>query len=356
MVIESLVFGLLAALGWGASDFVAALITRRIGGLPTVFWVHVGSVALSSAYLPFASGLGGVSPTQWAEMAGISVLAFGTYIFFYRALQLGPIAIVTPIIGANAVVVILLAVALAGERLSGLQFAAMAAVVGGVALTSVDLRNLRSSRELIGRGVLFGIVAMLCLGSWQYLVGLASRSLGWFLPIYLTRMMTLGMVAPALAVTRTAPWRALGPKLLAGALFVAALETLGLFAFARGSEVGVISIVAASATVYPVPADAGRAGAVPRANRAQPVGRPRGSHGRPDSAGGERPIMCAWTVGVNAALAIALGSCLVYSQSAHIQAEQLHDWLEFKLSTSRDRSGVAARHPSSGGAQLYNRR
>ena len=252
MVIESLAFGLLAALGWGASDFAAALITRRIGGLPTVFWVHVGSVALSSAYLPFAGDAGGVSATQWAAMAGISALAFGTYIFFYRSLQLGPIAIVTPIIGANAVVVILLAVALTGERLSGLQLAAMPAVIGGVALVSVDLRNLRSSRELVGQGVLFGIVAMLCLGSWQYLIGLASRQLGWFLPIYLTRIMTLALVAPALVVTRTRPWRSLNLKLLAGALFVAALETLGLFAFARGAEVGVISIVAASATIYPV--------------------------------------------------------------------------------------------------------
>ena len=252
MVIESLAFGLLAALGWGASDFAAALITRRIGGLPTVFWVHVGSVVLSTAYLPFAGDIGSISATQWTEMAGISVLAFGTYIFFYRALQIGPIAIVTPIIGANAVVVILLAVALTGERLSGLQLAAMPAVIGGVALVSVDLRNLRSSRELVGQGVLFGIVAMVCLGSWQYLVGLASRELGWFLPVYLTRIMTLTLVAPALVVTRRAPWRSLGPKLLAGAVFVAALETLGLFAFARGAEVGVISIVAASATIYPV--------------------------------------------------------------------------------------------------------
>ena len=251
MVIESLAFGLLAALGWGASDFAAALITRRIGGLPTVSWVHVGSVVLASAYLPFAAGIGGVSAAQWAEMAGISVLAFGTYIFFYRSLQLGPIAIVTPIIGANAVVVILLAVALAGERLNGLQLAAMPAVIGGVALVSVDLRNLKSDRGIIGQGVLFGIVAMICLGSWQYLISLASRELGWFLPIYLTRIMTLVLVAPALVVTRTPPWRSLSPRLLAGALFIAALETLGLFAFARGAEVGVISIVAASATIYP---------------------------------------------------------------------------------------------------------
>ena len=252
MVIESLAFGLLAAIGWGASDFAAALVTKRIGGLRTVFWVHAGSVVLSSAYLLVANDLGEVGAGQWAEMAAISALAFGTYIFFYRALQIGPIAIVTPIIGANAVVVILLAVALSGERLSTIQLAAMPAVIGGVALVSVDLRNLKSKRGLVGQGVLFAIVTMFCLGSWQYLISLASRELGWFLPVFLTRMLTLAMVAPALAVMRTAPWRTLSPILLAGAVFVALLETLGLFAFARGAEVGVISIVAAAATIYPV--------------------------------------------------------------------------------------------------------
>ena len=252
MVVESLAFGLLAAIGWGASDFAAALVTKRIGGLRTVFWVHVGSVALSSAYLLVANDLGEVGGSQWAEMAAISALAFGTYIFFYRALQIGPIAIVTPIIGANAVVVILLAVALSGERLNTIQLAAMPAVIGGVALVSVDLRNLKSKRGLVGQGVLFAIVTMFCLGSWQYLISLASRELGWFLPVFLTRMLTLAMVAPALAVTRTAPWRTLSLTLLAGAVFVALLETLGLFAFARGAEVGVISIVAAAATIYPV--------------------------------------------------------------------------------------------------------
>ena len=214
--------------------------------------MHVGSVALSSAYLLVANDLGEVGAGQWAEMAAISALAFGTYIFFYRALQIGPIAIVTPVIGANAVVVILLAVALSGERLSTIQLAAMPAVIGGVALVSVDLRNLKSKRGLVGQGVLFAIVTMFCLGSWQYLISLASRELGWFLPVFLTRMLTLAMVAPALAVTRTAPWRTLSLTLLAGAVFVALLETLGLFAFARGAEVGVISIVAAAATIYPV--------------------------------------------------------------------------------------------------------
>ena len=252
MVAESLAFGLLAAIGWGASDFVAALVTKRIGGLSAVFWVHLSSVAMSSLYLFAANDVLTLGLAQWTGLLFISVLSFATYVFFYRALQIGPIAIVTPIIGANALVVILLAMAVSGERLNPMQLAAMPAVIGGVALVSVDLRNLKSGHRLMGQGALFGLTAMLCLGGWQYLVGLASRELGWFLPIYLTRILTLAMVAPALAAMRTAPWRSLTWPLFGGAALVALLETLGLFAFARGSEVGVISIVAAAATVYPV--------------------------------------------------------------------------------------------------------
>ena len=288
MVIESLAFGLLAALGWGASDFAAALVTKRIGGLRTVFWVHVGSVALSSAYLLIANDLGEVGASQWAEMAAISALAFGTYIFFYRALQIGPIAIVTPIIGANAVVVILLAVALSGERLNTIQLAAMPAVIGGVALVSVDLRNLKSRRGLVGQGVLFAIVTMFCLGSWQYLISLASRELGWFLPVFLTRMLTLAIVAPALAVTRTAPWRSLSLTLLAGAMFVALLETLGLVRVCTRRRSGCHLHRRRVSDDLPGAADTGRAGVLPREDRPKPVGGAGGGHGRTDAAGRER--------------------------------------------------------------------
>ena len=252
MVIESLAFGLLAAIGWGASDIVAALVTKRIGGLSAVFWVHLSSVAMSSLYLFAANDVLTLGLAQWTGMAFISALSFATYVTFYRALEIGPVAIVTPIIGANAVVVILLAVAVSGERLDAMQLAAMPAVIGGVALVSVDLRNLKSGNSLVGQGVLFGLIATLCLGGWQYLVALASRDLGWFLPVYLTRILTLAMVAPTLAAMRTSPWRSLTWPVFGAAALVALLETLGLFAFARGSEVGVISIVAAAATVYPV--------------------------------------------------------------------------------------------------------
>ena len=48
------------------------------------------------------------------------------------------------------------------------------------------------------------------------------------------------------------PWQQLTVPLALGVGAVGVLETASLLAFARGAEIGVISIVAAASTVYPV--------------------------------------------------------------------------------------------------------
>ena len=65
-------------------------------------------------------------------------------------------------------------------------------------------------------------------------------------------MLTLVILVPVLAVRRSWPWQRLTLPLALGVLAVGVLETASLLAFARGSEVGVISIVAAASTVYPL--------------------------------------------------------------------------------------------------------
>ena len=252
MVIESIVFGLLAAFGWGIADFIAALIAKRVGVLRTAFGVHLSSVSVTTIYLLLASSLSLLSTTQWIALAGLAALGFVTYLCFYKALQIGPIAIVSPIVGAYAMIVILLAVVVAGERLSGLQVIAASASIGGVVLTSLNLRNLKARQGLLGKGALYGLIAMLGLGLSQYFIGILSRDIGWFLPIYVSRLFTFAMLAPVLLIWRQLPWQRFTVILFFGVAFAGITEIAGLFAFSRGTEIGIISIVAAASTVYPV--------------------------------------------------------------------------------------------------------
>ena len=174
------------------------------------------------------------------------------YITFYKALQLGPVAIISPVVSAYAVVVILLAVLFLGERLSSVQVLAAAASVAGIMLASINPGALTRPREIISLGVVLGIVAMLCIGVWQFWISVLSREIGWFLPVYLGRVMTLALFVPLVAARKEWPWQRLTVPLVAGVAVIGLTETAGLFAFARGAEVGVISIVAAASITYPV--------------------------------------------------------------------------------------------------------
>ncbi|MCH8826319.1 MAG: DMT family transporter [Chloroflexi bacterium] len=252
VVLQSLLLGVLAALGWGIADFVAAVVSKRLGILRTIVGVHLVSIPVAAVYFFAVSDISIVSLTHWAVLLLISAVSFIVYIVFYKALQVGPVAVVSPIVSAYAVVVIVLAFIFTGERLSVMQGVAVSASVGGIVLASVSLRSGMRLREVVGLGALLGFVAMVGIGVWQFGVGILSRDIGWFLPIFLGRVITFGMFVPLVAVRREWPWQRLSAPLLVGVVVVGITETGGLFAFARGAEIGVISIVAAASITYPI--------------------------------------------------------------------------------------------------------
>ncbi len=252
MVIESVIFGLLAAVGWGIADFLTAAISKNLGILRTVVGVNIIAVGVTTAFLFLVSGPGPVSATQWATLSAMSALGFITYLGFYKALQIGPVALVSPIVAAYAVVVIILAVVFLGERLSSVQAVGATASIVGVVFASLNLQGLTRLKGIIGKGVLYGLGAMVGIGVWQYFIGVLSRDMGWFLPIYINRLIILAMLALVTGASKTWPWQRLSIPIVAGIVIVGLAETGGLFAFSRGAEIGVISIVAATSTIYPV--------------------------------------------------------------------------------------------------------
>ena len=251
MVFQSFLFGLFAAFSIGLADLLAAAISRKIGIYRVLLATHVVSVLLSTIYLPFALDFGGVSPGDWLDLFLISILIIVTLSALYKALQIGPVAVVSPIV-ATPLAAILLAVVVGGERLATGQVVGIVITASGAALTSMDIRELHSGRRLIGTGTLFALAAMLGGGIWVYRIGSLSQKLGWFLPVYLNRVMTLGLLAPIQIRGRMWKWQGLTIRLALGVVLLGVLETVALFAFARGAEIGAISIVAATFSVYPL--------------------------------------------------------------------------------------------------------
>ena len=252
MIVQSVLFGLAFAIGIGIADVISAGLTRTLGVLRTVFMLQLIGVAGMSVFALVTGQLESLEASDVILMAGLTVLVMFFYLGFYKALQLGPIALVGPIVAAHSAVVVVLAVVFLGERISQWQLVAIGAIVAGVAMASIDLNAIRSGRTMIGLGVVLAIVVSIAAGFWQFAIAAFSKEIGWFAPVFLTRLFMVGLLIPVVAIRRERPWRGLNRKLAIAIAAVAALETLSLLAFTRGSEIGIVSIVAAASTAYPV--------------------------------------------------------------------------------------------------------
>ena len=125
---------LAASFSWGSSNFIAGLESRRRSVWTVTAVSQIASVLSAGVLLLFAGGetLTAGNAT-WAVVAGVAG-ATGI-VAFYRALALGAMSVVSPIIAAQVVIPVAVGLAL-GERPGALASAGMLFAVGGVALVS----------------------------------------------------------------------------------------------------------------------------------------------------------------------------------------------------------------------------
>lgn len=257
-----MIYGLVAAFGWGLSDLWAAIAGRRMGSGRTVLVAQVAAAALVSLIVVFVrpdmSRLHTVIP--WLIPAAfIGAAAFAT---LYRGLQLGPIAVVSPVLASYAVVPVLLSVILLGESLGALGVAGVAVTISGAVLTSTDLRAdvraLRSPTRQRFPGLSWAIASTLLFGVATYVTGWASKEAGflptlWFGHVSMMAVFLIGgLVAWLRSSSRPSEAREPARRAIGLAIMVGVVELLGTIAYARGAEVGLVSIVTAASATYPL--------------------------------------------------------------------------------------------------------
>ena len=209
--------GLAAALSWGLADYFAAMSSRRTGALRVVLGFHLLATAILAVIL-FASGggLSGLTGGDLAWLAFVGVLGWLSYLAFYRALAIGPISIVSPIVSAYAAVTVICAVVISGERLSAGEALAIAIALLGVLLASSDLTQIRAIERVAALGIVLALATAVLIGAFVYGVSYFSDEYGWLVPI---------VVGVALMHERPTPTQWTGV-----ALVIAGLVLLGLVA------------------------------------------------------------------------------------------------------------------------------
>ncbi|MBE3557732.1 MAG: DMT family transporter [Ktedonobacteraceae bacterium] len=254
--------GLVAAVGWGAGDFLARHVTHRIGTYRTLLFIQLAGVCGLSVFL-LSTGelqhlLAGASWQAWAWAMLAVLLNVLSTASLYRAFEVGTLMLVSPIAASYAAVTVLLAV-LSGETLSHLHDIGIGIVLLGVIAAATPLVKLPARQELPDKGkskavpgIIWALLAAVSYGITFWLLGFrVTPVLGSVVPIWLIRLMTpclLTVCAPLLRQSIRLPrgriwWAIIG---------VSVLDTLAYVAYAFGITLGQVSIITVLSSLYSV--------------------------------------------------------------------------------------------------------
>ncbi|MGK5530528.1 EamA family transporter [Streptomyces sp. URMC 129] len=246
---------LATSLLWGLADFGGGLLTRRIPALTVV----VASQALAAAVLGavvLATGAWSAADARLWFAVAAGLAGPPAMLFFYRALALGPMGVVSPLV-ATAVAVPVGVALLMGERPGPVQYAGIVIAFTGVVLAGGARRGGGAVQR---RTLVYTLVAAVGFGAVLALIAEASTGVtGLFLALFTQRVCNVLAGGAALALTarrgvpvlprdgRPALTRALPSLTFVGLADVAANAT-----YALAARMGPVTVAAVLASLYPV--------------------------------------------------------------------------------------------------------
>jgi drug/metabolite transporter (DMT)-like permease len=249
--IVSIIFGLLAMLGYGVTDFFSSVITKRDNAVRVTFWYFlISGVALAIGALVFFQ-IPQISAYEWILLAITSVFSAAGLITFYRALRIGKLSIVAPISSAWSIVPFLAGALLLGEPLGIVQVVGILVVIIGTVLASFSFKELKKMKlTTLAPGAGYAIATLLIWGVFYTTIGVLSKEIGW---IYAIAIVTLGSALAiflfsfrnvgSLSFPRKI-WWLIGLWILVG--------TAALIIYGVGTQYGYISVVGPLAAAAPI--------------------------------------------------------------------------------------------------------
>jgi uncharacterized membrane protein len=251
------IYGLLAALGWGLADYFAHLAGRRLGSLMAVL---IGQLfaGLAVTIILLASGNDLSSLAGWWWLVPINgIVAMLAYALHYHALELGPVSVVSPVGAGYAVVGVLMAVAILGERPNGAELLGIVCAIAGAVLVSTDLRAMRAGLRARPPGLWWAVASAVGFGVAGFTLGVLSQESGvWQVALFVSRMAMILAFIPLLVARRAQFGRLRTSTALAAgvvfALLAGATDVLGVASYSYGTEDGDLSIVLAASSVFPL--------------------------------------------------------------------------------------------------------
>jgi drug/metabolite transporter (DMT)-like permease len=241
----AIALALASALVWGCADFMGGSFSRR---------QPLAAVTLVSQGAGFLALLGWLAVTGFSvdgRALGLGVLAGlgggAGLALFYRALAVGTMSIVSPVVACGALVPFAISLA-TGERPAALVLVGAVIALGGAVLASADEH--RSADANRRQAALLALAAAVALGLFAYFLGLGGKDGDALSALLGARIGSLSVLVLWAGATR-APVR-LARSALPALLALGLLDTTANGLFVLASQRGFLSIVSVLGSLYPV--------------------------------------------------------------------------------------------------------
>ena len=259
----AIALGLLTALLYGISDFVAKFSSRAVGIWRTLFWGELCSVSLLTLWIVFGhaapAGLLRTPAVVWVVTIAANLTILAATAIFYRALSIGRFAVVMPIVATYGAVTALLAAGL-GQALGLATSGGIAVAVLGGVVASIPARSVPGGQPYPVPQANNASVALAAISALLYGVGFyveahyAVPRLGHLVPIWLyygLGVVLLGGLAIVLGKDLSPP-RVLQLPVVLGTGLAASGAFVALALAVAGGNVAVPTVLASLASVVTV--------------------------------------------------------------------------------------------------------
>ncbi len=195
----SLLFGLIATTGFGVGDFLIGRASRSIKPLLAALIVNTYSFLIYAAMflIFFHDHLVLQHPGVW-QAAAAGVFMGVAQITFFRAMNAGPVGLVSAIGSVYPLITLVIGSIFLGLDINQLQALGIVMVVGGVMLAS-GLLDSRVANKKLGTGPLLAIIPACGWGIGWLFVFQAIAQIGWE-TTFLIEMLVTPVVIASLAL------------------------------------------------------------------------------------------------------------------------------------------------------------
>ncbi|HJP75747.1 MAG TPA: EamA family transporter [Pseudonocardiaceae bacterium] len=245
---SALLLSLVAALGYGVSDFVGGLAARRVAVLRVVVASYpVGMVGMALV-APFAGGTLTTPAIVFGALSGI--VGGGAILCYYAALAEGPMSVVSPLTAVLVAGIPLGAGLIMGEHLS-----AVALIGAGIAVIAVllvsrqkDATEGEHSARFTPKVALLTVASGAAFGVFFILLDQVGPHSGMW-PLLVSRTTsTVLMLVAALFAKQLRPPTGVPLRL---ALMAGLLDVVANAAFLYALRAGLLSLVSVLTSLYP---------------------------------------------------------------------------------------------------------